>query len=60
MNGNNFNFSYQNKDNMEMINDLGSTLEQVAGTVPDGVLIFFPSYRIMEATRNEWDKTGLL
>ena len=42
-----------------MINDLGATLEFVARTVPDGILIFFPSYRIMETTRDEWCKSGI-
>ena len=59
INSSNFNFNYQNKNNMEMINDLGSTLESVAGTVPDGILVFFPSYRIMETTRDEWCKSGI-
>ena len=43
-----------------MIDDLGATLVQVASTVPDGVLVFFPSYRTMETTREQWLKSKML
>ena len=60
VNGNPFNFNFQNKNNMEMVDDLGATLAQVAKTVPDGVLVFFPSYRTMESARDQWLKTKTL
>ena len=43
-----FNFNYQNKDNIEMLDDLGRTFARVAQHVPGGMLAFFPSYWLME------------
>ena len=45
-----FNFSYQNRDNMLVFRELGETVRRVAEVTPGGVLIFFPSYRVLEMT----------
>lgn len=37
---------------------LGRTLLQVASSVPDGVLVFFPSYGVMNASIDTWKKFG--
>ena len=42
-----FNFSYQNKENMEMLDELGHTVSRISKHVPGGVLMFFPSYWLM-------------
>lgn len=55
-----FNFSYQNKDNMEMVDELGKTVAQIAKNVPGGVLMFFPSYWLMNSVYERWEQQGLL
>ena len=52
--GTNLNFSYQNRDNMDIFRELGETVARVAETTPGGVLIFFPSHRMMELTYEQW------
>ena len=54
------NFNYQNKDNMEMIEDLGRTFARIAQHVPGGMLVFFPSYWLMEKVYETWDRSGVL
>ena len=43
-----------------MFEDLGLTLEKVAKHVPGGMLIFFPSYFLMEKTYEIWTNSGVL
>ena len=42
------NFSYQNRDNMDIFRELGEAVARVVETTPGGVLMFFPSYRTLE------------
>jgi len=55
-----FNFSYQNKDNTEMLDDLAFTVAKIAKNVPGGILIFFPSYWLMNNTYERWERCGAL
>ena len=55
-----FNFSYQNKDNMSMIDELGLTVARVAEQVPGGLLIFFPSYWLMNNVYDRWESSRVL
>ncbi|RKP17078.1 DNA repair helicase, partial [Rozella allomycis CSF55] len=48
--------SYQNRTNSEYLLDLGDSLVNFCRIVPDGILVFFPSYSTMEAACNEWKK----
>ena len=60
INEENFNFSYQNKDNMYMIDELGRTVARVAKNVPGGLLMFFPSYWLMESIYERWESNNVL
>ena len=55
-----FNFTFQNKDNFEMMDELGETIAKIAKNVPGGMLIFYPSYRNMDAIYERWEKSGVL
>jgi Rad3-related DNA helicase len=50
-----FNFSYQNRDNEGVLVDLGRSVCKIAETTPGGMLIFFPSYRVMEKCHEVWE-----
>ena len=41
-----------------MIDDLAKTVTKLISKVPGGVLIFFPSYRVMSDTYDRWQKKG--
>ena len=46
--GQTMNFNYQNRENINMFIDLGNTMARVAEKTPGGILMFFPSYRLLE------------
>jgi Rad3-related DNA helicase len=52
--GSRFNFSYQNRENISMFMDLGYSLSRIAQITPGGILMFFPSYRLMEQCYEHW------
>jgi regulator of telomere elongation helicase 1 len=56
----NFNFTYQNKENFEMIDELGLTIAKTARNVPGGMLVFYPSYRMMDTCYERWERSGVL
>ena len=48
------NSSYQNRDNQGYKDDLGHALSNFARMVPDGLLVFFPSYIVMQSCIDSW------
>ena len=55
-----FNFNYANKDNFEMLDELGYTIARVSKHVPGGLLMFFPSYWLMDKVFERWKESGVL
>ena len=51
--------SFQNRNDKNYLKSLGELIRQVCSVVPKGVLVFFPSYSVMELCRREWESTGL-
>ena len=51
-----FDFTYQNRNSSTMINALGHALLQLSSHVPDGVVIFFPSYAYLDQVILQWQK----
>jgi len=48
VNGNKFDFSFQNKDKRKvMIEDIAETVIRLSQYVPGGILLFFASYQMM-------------
>ena len=60
VNGNGFTFTYATRDNTNMVKDLGYSIKKVAQICPNGMLIFFPSYFLMDKCYNTWDQEGIL
>jgi regulator of telomere elongation helicase 1 len=48
------NSSYQNRSKPEYKQELGSAIRNVAKLVPDGLLVFFPSYAVMQDCVTFW------
>jgi len=53
-----FKFDFQSRENHEMLDDLAQTIAKLASRVPGGMLIFFPSYKLMNDTYERWNKRG--
>ena len=46
-------------DNPKYISSLGQTILNVSRLVPDGLLVFFPSYPLLNQCQNSWQASGL-
>ena len=46
--------SYERRQDAEYFNELGNTLVSLAKVIPGGMLVFFPSYGVMEACLERW------
>ncbi|XP_045785549.1 regulator of telomere elongation helicase 1 homolog [Maniola jurtina] len=53
------NSNYQNRDNPKYISSLGRTILSFARVIPDGLLVFFPSYPIMTKCQEMWQAEGI-
>nr|XP_021188467.2 regulator of telomere elongation helicase 1 homolog [Helicoverpa armigera] len=53
------NSNYQNRDNPKYISSLGRTILSFCRVVPDGLLVFFPSYPIMTKCQEMWQNEGI-
>ena len=60
VNGQCFDFSYKNRESLPMILDLGQTIAQIAKLTPGGMLVFFPSYGLLEQCFELWEQNGIL
>ncbi|KAG6733763.1 hypothetical protein I3842_01G240500 [Carya illinoinensis] len=49
-----FNSSYRNRDSIEYKQELGNAIVNFARIVPDGLLVFFPSYYILDQCIGCW------
>lgn len=57
--GRKFEFTYGNRGGSrgdEMIDELGRAILNIAAVVPDGVVIFFPSYAYLETAVQKWSQ----
>lgn len=52
--GQDFEFTYGQRENENMLDDLGRSLLNICQVVPDGVVVFFPSYRYLSSTLTRW------
>ena len=57
--GEGLNSSYKNRQNARYYQDLGNAIANFAQVVPDGLLVFFPSFAVMNASIGAWRKQQL-
>lgn len=50
------NFTYENRSNEAMIKELFVTLYNLTSVVPNGLVVFFPSYSTMDSVLASWTK----
>jgi chromosome transmission fidelity protein 1 len=53
--GKEFNFMFKNRQDNEMIDELGRALLNICSVVPDGVVVFFPSYAYLSSILSRWE-----
>lgn len=51
--------NFQNRSNPKYLQSLGRTILSFCPLVPDGLLVFFPSYPIMELCQKAWQESGV-
>lgn len=51
-----FDFSFTNRNNTQMIIELGHSIANIISEVPDGVVVFFPSYKYLSDVLAVWLK----
>jgi regulator of telomere elongation helicase 1 len=56
--GSKLNSNYQNRGDLKMLDDLGNAIVNFARIVPDGLLVFFPSYGALNSSVEHWQKRG--
>ncbi|KAI3521617.1 hypothetical protein L1887_11088 [Cichorium endivia] len=57
--GHPFNSSYRTRDSAEYKLNLGNSIVNFARIVPDGLLVFFPSYYLLNLCIDYWKSTGV-
>ncbi|XP_019645194.1 PREDICTED: regulator of telomere elongation helicase 1-like [Branchiostoma belcheri] len=53
------NSSYENRNSTDYINSLGNAIVNFARIVPNGLLVFFPSYPVMNKCLEVWQESGV-
>lgn len=51
--------NFQNRSNPKYLQSLGRTILSFCPLVPDGLLVFFPSYPIMDVCQKAWQESGV-
>lgn len=52
-------FSFTKRNSFPLINGLGCYLVRLAAIVPDGLVVFFPSYAYLDQVSGQWQQTTL-
>ena len=58
-NGNVLNSSFRFRDTIEYKNEIGQVILSAMKMIPDGLLVFFPSYGVMHSCIKHWRFTGV-
>src|ERR1700733_13771323 len=53
-------FTFETKSALSVMNELGQILSNFCIIVPDGIVVFFPSFSYLETVLDHWGKSGLL
>lgn len=53
-----FDFTYSKRDSPSIIDVLGQSLLEISTVIPDGMVVFFPSYSYLDQVVSRWQKGG--
>lgn len=51
-----FDFTFENRNKPKTLTDLGNTIHMMAQHIPDGVVVFFPSYAYLDICITAWKR----
>jgi chromosome transmission fidelity protein 1 len=54
-----FDFTYEKRNSSTMIEALGTCLVELCNTIPDGLVVFFPSYAYLDQVISRWQSKGI-
>jgi chromosome transmission fidelity protein 1 len=57
--GRSISLSFDNRGDAATIDEIGNTIFNLCAVVPDGVVVFFPSYTYASSVHARWEGTGL-
>ncbi|ORY79420.1 ATP-dependent RNA helicase CHL1 [Protomyces lactucae-debilis] len=57
--GQSFEFNFERRSNQAMLEDLGRSIRNLLGIIPDGVVVFFASYAYLEHVLDVWRRPEL-
>jgi Rad3-related DNA helicase len=52
----NFNFTYDRRKDHKQTLELGNLIKRLEPSIPGGILVFFPSYDLMQHVINVWEE----
>jgi chromosome transmission fidelity protein 1 len=55
-----FDFTFENRNNPKLLTSLGQTIISLAKIIPDGLVIFFPSYAYLAQVLTHWRSQNIL
>ncbi|KAG9035892.1 ATP-dependent DNA helicase chl1 [Tulasnella sp. JGI-2019a] len=58
--GGDLTFTFGQRGNKELMTELGQAILNFINLIPDGVVVFLPSYAFLHAVRAAWDEAGIL
>uniref|UniRef100_A0A3B3WIL4 Helicase ATP-binding domain-containing protein n=1 Tax=Poecilia mexicana TaxID=48701 RepID=A0A3B3WIL4_9TELE len=58
--GQELDFTFQNRDSPQMMDETGRILSNICNVVPGGVVCFFPSYEYSRRIISHWEASGVL
>ncbi|KAI9141155.1 helicase C-terminal domain-containing protein [Paraphysoderma sedebokerense] len=55
-----FNFTFENRNNPLLIEELGHAIVNLCNVIPDGIVVFLASYSYLDVVYERWSKVGIL
>ncbi|KAK8869549.1 hypothetical protein IAR55_000116 [Kwoniella newhampshirensis] len=55
-----FEFKHSNRGDDSLLTELGAVIQSTIGLIPDGVVVFSPSYAFLGKAKTFWQGTGLM
>ena len=55
-----FNFSYESRNNLRMIQELGMIIANYIRVIPAGIVVFFTSFSYLETVIQTWESRNIL
>ncbi|KAF8272016.1 DNA repair helicase [Lactarius quietus] len=58
--GGELNFKHSNMEDADLLFELGQIVANFSRIVPDGMVVFLPSFRVLEKVKSLWEQKGIM